>query len=247
MSEAQAAQSDNLQQSTTLLSTVSDSVDTTDSNISNDTIVDNSDNPYHYVPEKFMKDGEPDFEKLTKSYTELEKKIGVKAPATSITDYQYEFQKPEDFDMDGFEAFKGIALEQGLTPKQFETVIGLYENSVSAMLSDLRPSAEKASEVLSQEWGDEMDSNMKSAFKAFKQFAPDDLSIDVVGNDPNVIRLLANIGKKMNEDNGLNTGKVGNASKMSKLEIDEMMRSSDYFDNREKQKIVTDWYNSTYK
>lgn len=245
MSE-QAATSDNLG-ATSILGSVSDdsSVDHIDATGTIDNT--NNDNPYHYVPEKFLKDGEPDFEKLAKSYTELEKKIGAKAPAIDVADYKYEFQKPEDFDMDGFEAFKGIALENGLTPKQFETVIGLYENSVSAMLDDLRPSAEKASQILSEEWGDDMSVNMKSAFRAFKQFAPDDLDINAVGNDPNVIRLLANIGKKMNEDTGFSKNYSNANTKMSKLEVDEMMRSSDYFENREKQKIVSEWYNSTYR
>lgn len=201
---------------------------------------------YGYVPEKFMKDGVPDFEKLSKSYSELEKKLGTKAPALSVEDYEYEFSEPDKWDSTGFELFKGQALEQGLTKDQFNMVMGLYEKNVSQMVDSFRQTPEKAEAELKQEWGKEYDNNLKSAIKAVQTFAPEGFDVDSIGNDPKVIKLLAAIGSQLNEDVPLNQG-VSVGSTMSRLEIDELMRSSDYYTNQEKQKIVANYYNANYK
>jgi hypothetical protein len=202
---------------------------------------------YSYIPEKFLEDGKPNFEKLSKSYSELEKKLGGKVPVSSPDEFDFQFQNPDQWDAKGLEDFKNFAVEKGFSKEQFNDALSLYEQNVTQMLDALTPSAEKTEQVLRQEWGKSFDKNMNLAAKAFNTFAPEGFDVNSIGNDPNVFKLLSAIGAQLNEDSIPNSHSVNVGSKMSKLEIEEILKSPDYRTSKEKQKIVSSWFESNYK
>ncbi|BBL56997.1 hypothetical protein [Methylomonas koyamae] len=197
------------------------------------------------VPDKFLVDGQPDYQKLTKSYIELEKHIGAKAPVTDPAEYDFQFQNPDQWDAQGLEEFKKFAVEKGYSKEQFNDALALYEQNVSKMLENIVETPQKATATLKEKWGNDFDGNLKDAFKAFNTFAPEGFDIHSIGNNVPALELLAHIGKQLKEDNIPSTTS-SSPTKMSKLEVEELMRSSDYLENREKQRIVTEWYNSVY-
>lgn len=199
------------------------------------------------IPDKFLVNGEPDYNKLTQSYLELEKRIGTKVPVSDSAEYDFKFQAEDLWDTEQYEAFKGTAAELGLSKDQFNAAMQLYEQNMTEVISQLTETPEKCSEELQQSWGKEYDTNLKSAFNAFQAYAPEGLNIDDIGNNPKVIKLLANIGKQMGEDPGINTQSTTRGTSMSKLEIQELQSRPDYWTNREVQNIVSKWYADTYR
>jgi hypothetical protein len=206
-----------------------------------------SDTDYSFIPEKFLEDGKPNIEKLSKSYSELEKKLGGKVPVSSPDEFDFQFQNPEQWDTKGLEDFKNFAVEKGFSKEQFNDALSLYEQNVSQMLDAFTPTPEKAVSVLKQEWGKSFDRNMQLAGKAIDTFAPSGFDISSIGNDPNVIKLLSAIGSQLTEDSIPNSHSVNAGSKMSKLEIEEILKSPDYRTSKEKQKIVQEFYATNYK
>lgn len=198
------------------------------------------------IPEKFLVDGKPDYNKLASSYLELEKKIGSKIAPTDPKEYAYEFKAADRFDTEQVEAFKQKAGELGFTRDQFAAAMSIYEDNVLALVDQYTQTPEKASAALKEAWGDNYDANLKSAFAAFNTFGQD-IAIEEIGNNPTVIKLLANIGKQIGEDRGINNNATSKGTTLSKLEIQELQARPDYWTNPEVQKIVNTWYSETYK
>ena len=201
------------------------------------------------IPEKFLVDGQPDYEKLTKSYLELEKKFGTKVAVSDPNEYDFKFQQEDQWDLEQFNAFKATASELGLSKEQFNTAMQLYEQNISQLVESYTPTAEKTNAVLEKEWGKDFEPNLKLAFNAFQAFAPEGVDINdpAIGNNPQVIKLLASIGRQMGEDSGISTATTAKGSSVSPLEIQELMSRSDYWTNKEVQKIVQNFYSSGNK
>lgn len=101
------------------------------------------------IPEKFMRDGKPDYDALTNSYLELEKMNGVKreelieeAKKDLFKDRpesaeQYELPKESEFDLQELEGhplyawWKEEAFERGLSQEKFEEGIQQYAANVN--------------------------------------------------------------------------------------------------------------------
>jgi len=248
MTEAVEAQTDNFtddkaeQENDNLLSGVDNDNDetTVEDNNEPDTKPD-----YSYVPEKFLnEDGEPDFEKLAKSYSALEKKLGNKAAQApeSIDEYEYDFKDPEVVNNEEAQKFKEEALEHGLTKEQYQWLMGYFEQMNEA---NTKASIDYAENTLKEAWGDAYEDNLVNARKAYDVFADEDMNIDEIGNNPTIIKLLAKIGAEIGEDSNVNT-KAAPAQGMTELEIQELMSSDDYWTNSVKQKIVQDWFRAKH-
>ena len=63
---------------------------------------------------------------------------------------------------------------------------------------DVEKRAAEGIQQLTKLWGKDYDTNINAAKKAWYEFAPSDFDIERQGNDPDVIRLLAAVGLKLN-------------------------------------------------
>lgn len=197
---------------------------------------------YSWVPKKFLRDGKPDIQGLAKSYQSLEKRMGSKSLASeAIEDYAFESKYGFDYDAETTSAFKSEAQKAGLSPEQYAWVMEKYESEVDriAMTPD------KAEKTLRQTWGKSFDTNLNYARQAWEAFGPSDISIDEVGNNPQVLKILARVGAELGEDKpsarGASTGRG-----VSEEEINEVIRSKDYTTNLKKQEMVRKWYEQQY-
>lgn len=242
---------------------------------------------YDYVPEKFMADGKPDFEKMSGSYKSLEGKLGTRMAdaasstddysyipegveitnqeqsdafkqlaldnglsadqyksmldqyatmnpqaASSAEDYNYDFTAIDNFE--AVDAFKEDAIKMGLSPDQYAGVMKAYE----AELGNFMPNAEQTESSLKDAWGADYDQNLNQAFDAVKS-----LGIDVseVKGNPAAIKILAKFGSEMREDSSPN-GTSNTHSSLTELEVQDFMKRPDYFQNKEIQKQVSQYY-----
>lgn len=199
------------------------------------------------VPEKFLVDGKPDYEKLVKSYTELEKHLGSKIGVSSADEYDFQFQEPDNWDSEQFTAFKEQAKEWGMSKDQFNNAMALYEESMLQVVEQNRQTPEKAEAALKEVWGKNYESKMQNAGKALAQFGSDEIDINVIGNNPEVIKLLSIIGSQLGEDAIVPASKSLPGAGLSKLEIDALMARPDYFENKEVQTMVSNWYNKNVR
>lgn len=193
---------------------------------------------YSYVPPKFLRDGKPDFEGMSKSYIALEKKIGQKghlAPE-SIDAYEY---KPETLQLDdnANKAFKEDALKAGLSPQQYQWALQQYEKAHA----ETAQTPAKAEAYLKESWGDAFDSNMANALKAYDTYVGSHIPMDSIGNNPLIIDVLARVGAELGEDKVVNKSKASSAG-VSKADIEALMKEPDYWKNSTKQAQVSEWY-----
>lgn len=200
---------------------------------------------YDYVPAKFMKpDGTPDFEKLAKSYTGLERKLGSKGniPAASIDEYDYTPPEGETLELDPTRVaeFKAKVLEKGFTKEQYQFIMDTHRE----LIGEMTWTAEKVESTLKQEWGANYDTLARAAQVGFSEFAPSDVSLnDPVFNHPAVMKLLARVGMEVGEDSVSNkSGTPGHAPAMTAAEIEKLRTSPEYWSDPKVHAQVTEWY-----
>jgi hypothetical protein len=163
---------------------------------------------------------------LFKSYKNLEKLVGadkVVKPGKNATPEQwnefykalgrpdspegYKFEMPEELRNESREKlFAGKAHELGLLPHQVEGLSQWWAEEMNQEMSRMGESqqemAKQAETVLRKEWGMAYNQNLQLATKALKAFGDEDAvkALESVGNNPAVLKLFANIGKKLAED-----------------------------------------------
>lgn len=156
-----------------------------------------------------------------KSYSALEKRIGSGdiRPA-SPEDYKIDDvlkaaqEKNGDVSLDPEmqKAFAKEAHEAGLTQKQYEWVMSKYFDQIPALAEEMwQNSMEKATAEIEKVWpGETKKPELASAYRAFMKFAPAELRTDDamnrIGNNPVVLRVLAAVGKELNEDSSIRGG-----------------------------------------
>ncbi len=190
------------------------------------------------IPETFLnEDGTPNYEKLTKSYNELRKKMSSKIAPDSINEYTYEFQEEGTFDEEGFKEFKELSMELGLSTDQFNKLMTMYENRMNSVINAFNPNVK---EVLTEVWGDEFEANVQDAQRAFNTL-PDTFDSELLGTNPQAMEILAYFGKQMAEDNS--SGMVSSGGSLTSEQVLEMMKSPAY-KNAESDvyKTVTAWF-----
>lgn len=201
----------------------------------------NEANEFDYVPSKFMSEGQPDFEKMANSYTELEKQFSNGVPAVNVDEYNYEFTEGSaEVDQDAYAAFKEEAVKNGFSGKQFNYIMEQYQSVVAEVNNQHTQTPESAETALKEVWGDDYDSNFNDAIKAMDSFAPDGFDVDAIGNSPEILQLLAVIGSQIGEDKSVNTNT--SHSSITYTEMKELMAKPDYFENPESQQLVGDYF-----
>lgn len=159
------------------------------------------------MPEKY-KTGE-DFAKAYNELTTRMRDVGL-PPKTAD---EYEWKPPEgmEFPAEATQGFRELALQTGLSKKQYAAVMDAYVQHLDAVGGDaLSFAADKAAAQLKQEWGGEFGSKLKAGHKVLTTFldAKELADFEAV-NHPAVWKLLAKIGAELPEDAGL-ANAVGN-------------------------------------
>lgn len=192
--------------------------------------------PVH-VPAKFWDagKGEINHEAWAKSYTGLEQRMkDTGLPPKEATEYQFEpppGMEAFEPDPDLTAKFKGKAHELGLTQKQYQAVMTEYASQIPALADQMMNFGKgKAEAALKDYYGtpEKTTENVKLAFKAFNAYADeaDAKEINRIGNMPAVIKILAKVGREMQEDPG-----VGGDSVLAAESLDELMaKGSPYWD-----------------
>jgi hypothetical protein len=104
--------------------------------------------------------------------------------------------------------FKSQCHELGILPGQasklYEWFQGTQANQYTGMMAANQEGQVNAETALKNEWGQAYDSNLATAQSVLKQFGDENitgmLESSGLGNDPNLIKFLANIGKNFGED-----------------------------------------------
>jgi len=220
---------------------------------------------YDWLPEKFIVKTSDGLEvdpiesskKMAASYEGLSKRLGTgDIPPKSAEEYNVKIESDtlnfDDFKKDPEnQAFLSKAHQQGLTSKQVEFVLNEYARVMPAAFDKFKGlTIEQAHSELNETWKTEAEykSNLKDAFNAFNKYAsPEDKErMDEIGNNPVVIRLLANMGKNLRED--------APPAKNTELEpdnVEKIMRSDAYRDPRhpdykDAQRKVREYYQEKY-
>lgn len=105
--------------------------------------------------------------------------------------------------------FKQKAHELGLTTQQAKNLFGWYTEAEKAMdtqrREQLQAGAEKVRETLKEEWGSEYDTMLKNIERFKLKYGSaevaQELNNPAIGNNPNLIKLLARAGADLASDN----------------------------------------------
>lgn len=199
------------------------------------------------VPQKFLnEDGEVDIDKLNKSYLALEKRLGAPPEVPNDpSEYEYDFGDVE-VNQEEADQFKQAAHEMGITKQQYQWLMDTYKGMVEqGQYSNI----EASTESLKEAWGDSFDQNLNAANKAIAEYSPEGVDIrdyPHLANDPVFAQIMAKIGSELSGDSAPSpTDSIGGG--YTKLDIQKMMADSDFGYNKEKQRIVSDWYKRNVK
>lgn len=197
--------------------------------------------PNDWIPEKYRvtkADGALDIEasarKVAEAHRHLEQRLGAgDVPPKSAEEYAPKVEADgfnwsdlkDDPSMQGF--LKG-AHSKGITNDQLSYILGEYWKTAPELVKGARQLDDKAAaSELRKDWKTdaEFGQNVSLAFKAFNAFASeaDRVRINEIGNNPIVLRLLANIGKEMQEDSPVNGDSIPEGdfnSKVAELRAD---------------------------
>lgn len=169
------------------------------------------------IPEKFRvagDDGELDLaaslRKVDEHRSALEKRMGTGDIRPKTPD-DYKLPETDVFkglqlDEAGAKAFRQEAFDMGLTPKQYEAVMGKWATLAPELVNaGQAETVESAVSSLKEVWKDQYDANIKASFSAAVKigeaagFTYDEVD-KAIGNNPVAIRMFAALSKEMQED-----------------------------------------------
>lgn len=190
--------------------------------------------PASEIPEKFRKpDGTLNGDAVLRSYTELEKRLGNgDAPPKTPDEYKINYNLPEGVELNKEQekSFLASCHAAGMSNKQVQFVMDKYAGILGNQVKDQVATKEKAEAALKEAWKETYDENMVNARKAFDRLADeaDRAVVHQIGNNPAVLKMLAKIGANLKED----TPPAGNSSVVSDEDIQALMRSEAYWNNK---------------
>ncbi|MDX1497050.1 MAG: hypothetical protein R3352_05815 [Salinisphaeraceae bacterium] len=212
-----------------------------------------AENPYEFLPEKYRVFGEDESfnleasaKKLSEGYQNLAKRLGSdEAPPESPEGYEINAENlGEEFDAQAFmqdEGTQGFLKRmhaKGMTNAQVQEVIeyGLKEWAPNLMQGEQAMTQEQCVEALKSEWQNEAEFNTQlgHAFKALQNVAGDEFGRleQKYGNDPDFIKIMAQIGREMGEDAPPNEAGLTPSDSGT---IEELMMSEAYKDAKHPQ------------
>lgn len=217
-----------------------------------------------FLPEKYQvkrDDGSLDLElsarKLSEGYNHLERRLGTgEIPPRSAEEYTVDLHS-DLFTFDDFkehpenQEFLGKAHELGMTQKQVEFVLSEYAKRLPELVQvGQELDIEEAYQTLSETWSTEAEFNkqLRYAYNAFQRYAaPGDLeSIDKIGNNPIIVRMLANIGASLQEDTGIGRPLSFQQEDVRKVMGSEAYRNPNHPDHKVTHERVRRYYEANY-
>lgn len=195
-------------------------------------------------------------QKMAGSYNELARRLGTgDIPPKSADEYKVDLGENVNFDdlkkdPDTKEFLEG-AQKAGLTNKQVEFVLQKYVDALPKAVGAFNKyTIETAKSELKSVWQSEQDykANLTNAQLAFNKYASSDdkAKIDEIGNNPLVIRLLANIGKTLQEDQPASKPQGVQQADAKKLMMGEAYRNPNHPDHKAVHAQVQQYYQATY-
>jgi len=163
-------------------------------------------------------------DKLAKSYVNLVKKMGV--PSEQLLRLPEEGQPMDDvynalgrpesadhYNLENYnpeqtEYFRGLAHQLGLNNQQAEVLFDAYAESINGMQQQDAEAFEQFEvdnlKSLQSEWGDNFNSNLELARRAFMNFATPE-AVEVIeqtglGNHPEILKVFSQVGALLQED-----------------------------------------------
>ncbi len=152
----------------------------------------------------------------------------------------YELTKPDGYDQfypdETMNSFKETGHQLGLTPEQMQGLVDWqktaidYQQEQEQMAGD--QTGAETEEALRKEFGSAYDKQLTAAQRALKVYGTPELQEKLAnpryGNDPDLIRLLANAGKDITEDSAIGT--ANNSLVMSPMDARQRIQQiqSDY-------------------
>jgi len=192
------------------------------------------------------------FEGLAKSFVHAQKAIGkdrIAIPDKHATkeDWKGVFNKlgnpgdikdykldiPEGSNTEIIDKLKSVAHENGIMPWQFKEMLtsfdGVLKERANTASNQEQLNQKEALDKLKTEYGNAFETNVKKANVAFSEFLPDaadrKAAIDQgLGNNPLLIKILANASKMMSEDQFLGQG-AGQFTTMSPKDAEMKARA----------------------
>ncbi|SMG60167.1 hypothetical protein [Cedecea sp. NFIX57] len=197
-----------------------------------------------WLPEKYRVSGEDgalnveqSARKLAEAHVALEKRMGGVGTAPKTADEYSPAVEVDGFKWDEFKAapetqsFLKAAHAKGITNDQMGFILGEYvKNAQQIATGSAELDAEAATTALRETWktDSEFKQNIGLAYRAFNSLAEQGDDINVIGNNPMVIRMLAKIGAEMQEDAPAG-GEINPSEQQS---IRELMKSPAYMDSK---------------
>jgi hypothetical protein len=200
------------------------------------------------IPEKYQvknEDGTINLEasssKLAEAYAHAEKRIGSgDLPPKTAAEYQVAVPETLAGAWDPaadplFGAFSEKAHGLGFTQAQMDLVVATYGEIAPGLVQGAAAmDADSCIADLKGVWktDEEMKAGMDSAVRAAKAYAGTEAEAMIAryGNDPQLIRMLSNIGKEVGEDNSIEPGAI-----LGSQTIEELERSNAYRDPKDPQ------------
>lgn len=186
------------------------------------------------VPDKFKnEDGTLNEQGVLKSYGELEKKLGgVGAPPETAEGYELElegkFPEGVEFNEETQKEFLARCHEKGMTNEVvqfiYDEYAGIMKEAANAQAETKEGTVDQLKELYGNDYGDKM----IAAMNAFKAAGVEGVDINSVGNNPEMIQILAVLGENLTEDQ-LPNNMQGGAGGVSEAEIQTLMRSESYW------------------
>jgi hypothetical protein len=191
------------------------------------------------------------FEGLAKSFVHAQKTIGrdkIAIPDKHATkeDWQSVFTKlgnpsdikdykldlPEGSNEEMIGKLKAVAHANGIMPWQFKEILTSFDGALkersATELQQTELTQKESLDSLRTEFGDSFDKQVQKANVAFKELLPNDTDRQAaieqgLGNNPLMIKILANAAKTMSEDQFLGQG-AGNLTSVTPKEAESKAR-----------------------
>lgn len=150
----------------------------------------------------------------------------------------YDIQAPKEYQPELVDGFKQVAHKAGLLPNQVKAVFEYYNQlqgkAAEQMAAFETQAREEATRTLKSEWGPNFEANLERAKKYVMTFADDADKAALtsrLGDDPALLRVLANASSVMRDDVLIGTGSEHNAGAGGiEAELNEIMKNPIYFD-----------------
>jgi hypothetical protein len=146
----------------------------------------------------------------TTKFSELQ--ASLPAAVESVDDYQFDIPAGIEPDQPRIDAFKQFAFERKIPLDVAKDLVSLQlqyekearERATEEFNNQVKKTEKETLETLKKDWGDKYQSNLDLATRVTTRFADDAIKTFLdnsgFGNNPEVIKLMANIGNALSED-----------------------------------------------